>query len=77
MATHKTEGLRLMRGFFRDNKTAIKAGEARALGFSSRQTLDHIIQGNRKPTLEQATAIENRYGIATSEWGQKPKGGKI
>lgn len=74
---HRSEALRQLRGFFRENPNAVKAGEARALGFSHRQTLDHLIRGKRRPTLDQATAISERYGIATQDWSRAPVGGKI
>ena len=74
---HRSEALRQLRGYFRENPSAVKAGEARALGFENRQTLDHLTSGRRRPTLDQATAISERYGIETTDWSRSPVGGKV
>lgn len=73
----KSEGLRLLRKWFRSRPETNKAQEARDLEYPCRQSLDHILSGARSPTLGQAVALQSRYGIDAASWTKPPRGGKV
>jgi len=63
-----SRGLRLLKKWFASRPETVKATEARELGFPCRQSLDHILRGVRRPTLDQAIALEVRYDIPAGDW---------
>lgn len=64
-----TNGAKRLRG---NLEGKVKAQEAREMGMT-RQTLDHILKGRRRPTIDQAVAIRRRHRIPISAWMPKDK----
>lgn len=62
-----TPGHRALRRWFRERPHLVKAHEAEAMTMS-RQQLDHVLSGRRKPTLTQAVNIYRHTGIAVYHW---------
>jgi len=63
-------GHRALRNWFRARAHLVKAHEAEAMSMT-RQQLDHLLSGRRRPTLDQAVAIYRRTGIAPYIWNRE------
>lgn len=62
-----TPGHRQLRQWFKRQPALVKSHEAEAMGMSKQQ-LDHLLSGRRKPTLAQALEIYRHTGIAPYLW---------
>jgi plasmid maintenance system antidote protein VapI len=62
-----TPGHNALRKWFKFQPQLVKSHEAEAMAMT-RQQLDHILSGRRKPTLEQAVAIYKHTGLAPYLW---------
>ena len=63
----ETPGHRALRVWFRQHGHLVKAHEAEAMAMT-RQQLDHLLSGRRRPTLNQAVEIYKRTGIPPHVW---------
>ena len=66
---YDSAGHRALRNWFRLHSHLTKAAEAQDMGMS-RQQLDHILSGRRRPTLEQAVEIYKHTGVEPHRWSQ-------
>ena len=62
-----SSGVRALREWFAERPYLIKAQEAEAMGMT-RQQLDHLLSGRRRPTLKQALAVYKHTGIEPYRW---------
>lgn len=63
----RTPGHNALRQWFDDQPHLVKAQEADEMDMS-RQSLDHVLSGRRRPTLAQALQIYRHTGIAPYLW---------
>jgi plasmid maintenance system antidote protein VapI len=69
-AVVNSAGHNALRRCFASQPHLIKAHEAEAMAMT-RQQLDHILSGRRRPTLAQAIEIYKHTGIAPYLWQEK------
>lgn len=67
----ESAGHNALRQLFQRQPHLVKSHEAEAMGMS-RQQLDHILSGRRRPTLAQALEIYRHTGIAPYLWQEEP-----
>lgn len=62
-----SSGHRALRAWFRARPHVVKSHEAEAMSMT-RQQLDHLLAGRRRPTLDQAISIYKHTGIEPYRW---------
>ena len=70
MVEKTSDGHRALRRWFRERPWLIKAHEAEAMGMTKQQ-LDHLLAGRRRPTLDQAIAVYKHTGVEPHLWQQR------
>ena len=63
----ETKGHAYLKQWFKDRPWLVKSHEADRMGMSKQQ-LDHILSGRRKPTLSQALGIYRHTGCEIYLW---------
>lgn len=64
-----TEGHSRLQSWFGERAWLVKAHEAEAMAMTKQQ-LDHILSGRRRPTLDQAIRIYKHTGVEPYLWQQ-------
>ena len=72
MVERDSDGHQALRAWFRERRWLVKAHEAEAMSMT-RQQLDHLLAGRRRPTLDQAIAIYRHTGVEPHRWRERAK----
>ncbi len=72
MVERNSVGHRALRLWFRQRPWVVKAHEAEAMSMT-RQQLDHLLAGRRRPTLDQAIAIYKHTGVEPHRWQERAR----